>query len=209
MCKVIVLVAESSSGKDTIYNEIINSNPRIRECVSHTTRPPREGELDGVAYNFIEEHEFMMKLISEEFIETRYYNTEHGTWKYGLSKNAIDINSDNIYLVILDLEGLKQLTDYLGRENVFSIYLEVLPHIRYIRSLERQSNEINSKYKKLNFAVPQEILRRFKDDALKFREAREVCNLTLPNNTFGEREYVVKFINNFINLEVSLNGSNA
>ena len=198
MCRVIVLVGESSSGKDTIYKELVDTIPNLRECVSHTTRPPRDGEIDGIAYNFISDMEFAIKQMNNEFIETRYYNTVNGIWKYGVSKNSIDINSNNVYIVILDLEGLEKIKNYIGKENVTAIYIRTSPHVRYIRSLNRQSATIDSDYIKYDFSTLDEILRRFKDDSIKFVKATTVCDITLYNNSLEEKTLSVQLISKLV-----------
>ena len=48
--------------------------------VSHTTRPPRDGEVNGISYHFVDDDFFN----ENEFLEQRLYNTEYGIWKYGL-----------------------------------------------------------------------------------------------------------------------------
>ena len=198
MCKVIVLVGESSSGKDTIYKELVDTIPNLRECVSHTTRPPRDGEIDGITYNFISDMEFAIKQINNEFIETRYYNTVNGLWKYGVCKNSIDIDSNNIYIVILDLTGLKEIEKYVGKENVTSIYIRTSPHVRYLRSLDRQSAIIDSQYSRYDFSTLDEILRRFKDDSVKFAKATKVCDITLNNNSLKEKTLTLQLISKLV-----------
>ena len=50
MGKIFYLMGKSSSGKDTIYKELIQKFPKMKRIVLYTTRPRREGERDGVEY---------------------------------------------------------------------------------------------------------------------------------------------------------------
>ena len=53
MYKIIALIGKAGAGKDTILREIIKSNPDLHEMISCTTRPKREGEVDGVNYFYL------------------------------------------------------------------------------------------------------------------------------------------------------------
>ncbi len=55
MGKIFYLMGKSSSGKDTIYKELIQKFPKMKRIVLYTTRPRREGERDGVEYFFTDE----------------------------------------------------------------------------------------------------------------------------------------------------------
>ena len=52
MYKIICLIGKSGSGKSTIEQKLC-SDLEINQVVSHTTRPPRNEELDGQDYNFV------------------------------------------------------------------------------------------------------------------------------------------------------------
>ena len=110
--KIICLVSPMGAGKDTILKEVIKEY-NINPLISYTDRPIRNGETNGVEYNFVTEEEIYRMMYNEEFIETRIYNTEFGDWVYGLAKNSIDLYSENNYIVILDFKGLISLKEYL------------------------------------------------------------------------------------------------
>lgn len=58
MYKIIVLMGEAGSGKDRVMHEVLKARPDIVEIVNTTTRPIREGEVDGVNYHFVSVEEF-------------------------------------------------------------------------------------------------------------------------------------------------------
>ena len=62
-------MGKAGSGKDTILREVVKQNPDIHEVVSCTTRPPREGEVDGVNYHFLTGEEFGAKVLKNEMLE--------------------------------------------------------------------------------------------------------------------------------------------
>ena len=67
--KIIALYGESGSGKDTLLREAIKIyGDKIHKIVGSTTRPPRTGEENGVAYHFLTNEEFtrLKKLLEEQ-----------------------------------------------------------------------------------------------------------------------------------------------
>lgn len=109
--KILIIVGASSTGKDLTMQKLIE-NYGFKGCVSHTTRPPRNGEIEGVSYYFINENEFE----NTDFIERREYKTKDSggnsaIWKYGLAKSEINLNEKQI--VIVDKQGCIELTEYL------------------------------------------------------------------------------------------------
>ena len=79
--KILALIGESGAGKDTIMQEVIHSGLHLAEIVSCTTRPPREGEIDGKNYHFLSNSAFLHKLKQGEMLETSKFNN----WFYGTS----------------------------------------------------------------------------------------------------------------------------
>ena len=64
MGKIFYLMGKSSSGKDTIYKELLQGFPKMKRIVLYTTRPRREGECDGVEYFFTDEEKSTQSRIS-------------------------------------------------------------------------------------------------------------------------------------------------
>ena len=55
MGRLFVFMGKSASGKDTLYGELLARYPEIHAVIPYTTRPIREGEMDGGAYYFVSE----------------------------------------------------------------------------------------------------------------------------------------------------------
>ena len=137
---ILVLVGKSSSGKDTLMKELVNQN-LFKECISTTSRPVREKELNNIDYMFITKDQFLEKIKNNEFIEYRNYETELNSkkeiWYYGTEKKAIDISVDSV--LVLDLQGLKDLRDYFSSEYIIGVYLHCPRSLRTERAKGRGS----------------------------------------------------------------------
>ena len=54
MGKIFYIIGKSATGKDTIYKKLLEKYPgTLKNVVLYTTRPRREGEIDGVTYNYV------------------------------------------------------------------------------------------------------------------------------------------------------------
>ncbi|MDE7476625.1 MAG: guanylate kinase [Lachnospiraceae bacterium] len=101
---MLLLCGKSCSGKDTIKKELIKIG--MDSIVTYTTRPPRENEVDGIAYHFISKEEFLEKEHQGFFAETTSYNVATGeTWYYG---SALEDFKDN-KVIIVNPYGLRQI----------------------------------------------------------------------------------------------------
>ena len=70
--KLIVLSAPSGTGKTTITKELLKRNPKWKFSVSATTRPPREGEVDGKDYMFMSKEKFEHYVKFGDFLEWEF-----------------------------------------------------------------------------------------------------------------------------------------
>ena len=165
MGKLIYLIGKSSSGKDTIYRELLKTPElKLKKVVLYTTRPIREGETEGVQYNFVDDEEFFKLCGEGKVIEDREYHTYHGLWRYfTVDDGKIDLEHHN-YLIIGTLESYDKTADYYGRNKVLPIYLELDDGIRLQRALNREMAQENPKY--------EEMCRRFLADAEDFSDKK-------------------------------------
>lgn len=169
---LVVLVGKSGSGKDTIARELIK-NEDFLPMVSTTTRPMREGEVDGVDYNFVSKEVFGNTIMEDGFLEYRKYKTINNgkpdLWFYGTPKAELDEKEN--YIKIADIDGAKAIVDYYGKENCFVAYVFADDIERQKRAMHRGSFELD------------EWKRRLDDDAIKFAPARvdEVANYIAIN----------------------------
>ena len=127
---MIVLIGESASGKSSVEKYLVD-NYGYKKTISYTTRSPRDGEVDGVDYHFIDKSQFRRLKIQEFFAETGKYND----WYYGTAKK--DCTDDKI--AVLTPHGLRQLKNIKGI-NVISFYINVPRRDRLIKILQRGDN---------------------------------------------------------------------
>jgi guanylate kinase len=101
--RLVVLSGPSGVGKDTVLHELRNLDPSLRYSVSYTTREPRSGEVDGVAYSFVDTETFRAMAERGEFLE---WAEVHGHL-YGTSearvKAALDRGEDIVLKI--DVQG--------------------------------------------------------------------------------------------------------
>ena len=97
MGKIVYIMAKSSTGKDTIFKELLRKNSfDFKTIVSYTTRPIRGGEKNGHEYFFTDEEGFLKLKNEGKIIEERCYNTVHGPWRYFTADDGqIDLKSGN------------------------------------------------------------------------------------------------------------------
>jgi guanylate kinase len=105
----VVVAAPSGTGKTTVCREVVARDGRIVFSVSHTTRPPRPAERDGVDYHFVDEAEFRRLVAEGAFLEWAEYNGRH----YGTSFRSIDAPLAQGFDVLLEIEvqGARQVRE--------------------------------------------------------------------------------------------------
>lgn len=163
MGKIFLLMGKSTSGKDTIYKELIkNEKLGLDKVVPYTTRPMRDGEKDGVQYFFKKENEYLELKSQGKIIEERTYYTHYGEWRYfTVDDGQINLKDGN-YLVIGTLESYCYIRDYFGKENVVPLLIDVEAKIRLTRAMAREDKQEHPKY--------DEMCRRFLADEEDFSE---------------------------------------
>lgn len=159
MSKIFYLMGKSASGKDTIYKKIKEQMPELKTIVIYTTRPIREGEMEGVEYHFVDDDKLQEFQKAGKVTELREYNTVHGIWKY-FTVNDGQFDADDNYIAIGTLESYKGMREHLGEENLIPIYIEVDDGVRLERALCRERKQAEPKY--------EEMCRRFLADAADF-----------------------------------------
>lgn len=156
-------MGKSSTGKDTIYQKLLNETKLcLNRIIPYTTRPIREGEEEGREYFFCSEND-VQKLEKEgRIVELRTYQTVYGPWKYfTVDDGNIALDQKN-FLLIGTLETYIKIRDYFGADQVCPIYIEVEDGKRLLRAIAREQSQEVPKY--------EEMCRRFLADAKDFSE---------------------------------------
>ena len=119
----IIIIGPAASGKDFLKKKFKERGFELD--VSYTSRPPREGEIDGVDYHFLTELEFIDK------INDFYESTKHGPYWYGTGQ----YEWDNYDVFIMETHGISEIIPE-DRKNCFIIYLNPPHYIREERLKE-------------------------------------------------------------------------
>jgi guanylate kinase len=116
----------------------LESIPDLAYSISHTTRPPRYGEKDGVDYFFVSEDEFLRMRERKDFLEwALVHNNYYGTAKRQLSDC---LGSGKDILLDIDIQGARQVRDQLYE----AILIFILPpswEVLEERLRKRQSDD--------------------------------------------------------------------
>ncbi len=104
---LFVISAPSGAGKTSLVHALLATNPQIDLSVSYTTRAPREGEQNGVAYHFVSRETFSEMAGRGEFLESAEV---YGNF-YGTSQNWISQENakDRDILLEIDWQGAAQV----------------------------------------------------------------------------------------------------
>jgi len=122
MFKPLVVVGPSGAGKGTLISFLTSKFPeKFGFSVSYTTRAPRQGEVDGVHYNFVTMDKFKDMIANDEFIEhCQVYDKMYGTAKEQIRKIQ---NEKKIPLLDIDVQGALKFAKVFPDSN----FLAVLP----------------------------------------------------------------------------------
>ena len=195
MGKIYYLMGKSASGKDHIYENLIQETALdLKPFVLYTTRPIRSGEQDGREYFFVDEKRLSELREAGKIIEERMYSTVQGPWYYFTADDGqIDLAKHD-YLGIGTLESYLKLKAYFGEQAMVPLYVEVDDGLRLSRALERERKQTEPKYAEMcrRFLADCEdfpIILRLKTVFPKFRilwnnrKSCDILNAVLVRNT--------------------------
>ena len=106
---IFILSAPSGTGKTTICKLLTQKLADLKFSISHTTREPRNGEVEGTDYHFISKKEFEEKIEHGEFLESAKFFKNY----YGTAFESVDrhhLNGHDV-LIELDVQGAQSLRD--------------------------------------------------------------------------------------------------
>jgi len=135
---VLVLSGPSGAGKSSLVHKIIDD---IGECyfsISTTTRPMREGEVDGVDYHFVDKEEFEKEIEDDQFLE---YAVVHGNY-YGTSLRPVKeaLQEGKLVIFDIDVQGNSAVQNRLG-DITTSVFITPPTLSELKRRLENRSTD--------------------------------------------------------------------
>lgn len=155
---LLVVSGPSGAGKGTICKALLNKNDKIKLSVSATTRKPRNGEVHGVNYFFLEKEEFTTMIENGEFLEyAQIYDNFYGTPKSAIIE-CLEKGQDVI--LEIEMQGAKQIK-------------EVYPEGVFIFVLPPSLEELKSRIVGRGTETQEEIEKRF---SCAFEEINQIVN---------------------------------
>jgi len=119
---LFIISAPSGAGKTTLLKPILASIPAIGFSVSHTTRRPRPGEIDGQDYFFVDAEQFLRLREDGDFLE---WAEVHGNF-YGTSQRAVlcQLERGQDLILDIDVQGARQLQ---ARQDLGATFIFIAP----------------------------------------------------------------------------------
>jgi len=143
---MVVLSSPSGVGKTTITKKVQQKYQSFKLSVSHTTRPPRSNEVNGVDYHFVSKKTFEDLIKNGEFYEyAKIFDNYYGT----LKRSVDEIIMHNDIIFDIDWQGTKQLSKFKNL-NLLKIYL-----------IPTSKEELKKRLINRNQNTAEEIERRF------------------------------------------------
>jgi len=119
MANLFIIAAPSGCGKTSLVEALIKKTKNLCVSVSHTTRPPRPDEVNGINYYFVSINEFEEMIKNNAFVEHATVFDNH----YGSSTKLIREKLDEGVDVILEIDwqGARQVKENMP--NAISIFI--------------------------------------------------------------------------------------
>lgn len=131
---IFAILGKSGSGKTKTFISI-KEKTGLNGLVQYTTRPPRENEIDGKSYNFIEIDEFLNMIELNKLATNTSFTVVGGNlWYYGYAKK--DITNDKGCMLVVNPQELAQLKETYGAR-VISILIDANLQTRIDRYFDR------------------------------------------------------------------------
>lgn len=175
MYKICAIVGEAGSGKDTIMKKVLQRCPWTNEIVSCTTRPRREGEVEGINYFYLTGEAFGELVLQNKMLEATVFND----WFYGTSLSTL--SEDMINIGVFNPAGIEAMINS-PEVDLEVYYAEVSAKTRLLRQLNREENP-----------DVYEIIRRFKADMIDF-EFLDFPHIIVKNETAADLESAIMMI---------------
>lgn len=105
--KLYIISAPSGAGKTSLVSALVSSSSEISACISHTTRPKRPGEHNGVDYYFVDKDEFDRILEEDGFLEhALVFDNYYGT---SIEALEVELNTGRDVVLEIDWQGARQV----------------------------------------------------------------------------------------------------
>ena len=148
---ILLILGASGSGKTSLGQQLKEMG--ANELVSHTTRPMRQGEIDGQTYYYITKEEFD-KL---DKLEQTCYSGNY----YCLSRDEVERHKEKVVYTIVDAEGVKQIQEKYGKSNTIVIYIKVT-YLQMIYRMLKRGDKIRDIIKRIKNCIITREMKNYK-----------------------------------------------
>ena len=131
---LFIITAASGAGKTSLVKALLEKDQHIKLSISHTTRPQRPGEENGVHYHFVTDADFLALLEAGDFIESAFV---HGA-RYGTLQSTVNAALAAGNDVVLEI-------DWQGAEQVKKIYPDAISIFILPPSLEALEERLSNR----------------------------------------------------------------
>lgn len=173
---MIEIIGKNGAGKSYLANKLYRLG--FERNVGYTTRPMRNGEIDGIDYFFITKEKFEEYIANDNFVE---YKIRSGFY-YGILKNNI---SNNTIFVSGDTKKIEEVTGY----NILKLYVDCDLTTRYSRVLTRNDTAKNvfNRFHTENFSYLNDFNAIFIDNCFNGDASLDNVLDVIINNNFKDK----------------------
>lgn len=173
---ITFIMGKTCSGKTRVVEELCKKYG-YHKLVTYTTRPMRKAEKDGVDYHFVSAGDFEDKIQNNFFAEYKHYDTNSGTWFYGVARSDIE-NADNKTVLIVTPDGYRDIIKKYPNLKCRLLYL--FANIATIKNrISKRGGDI------------KEAERRIKADNEDFKGVESLADRIIYNNNCDDLDTVL------------------
>ncbi|WP_104740396.1 guanylate kinase [Helicobacter bizzozeronii] len=173
--QILVLAGPSGSGKSTLIKHLLQNLPNVYFSISTTTRPKREGEIEGQHYYFVSQEAFLAGIENQQFLEWARVHDDY----YGTSLKPIQEALQAKQLVLFDI-------DVQGHRSVRALY----PKATSIFITTKNAQVLQDRLEKRQTDSPAVIARRM-ESAFKELQEVDLFDYVLVNDNLEEAKEMV------------------
>jgi len=186
MANLFIISAPSGCGKTSLVEALVKNTKNLCVSISHTTRPPRQDEINGINYYFISINEFEEMIKKNAFVEHAMVFDNH----YGSSSKLIKekLNKGVDVILEIDWQGARQVKKNMP--NAISIFILPPSKKALLERLQQRAQDNEATIKK-RMSDAQNQMKHFKEfDYLvindDFNSALNELNLIIrrPDKTY-------------------------
>ena len=154
--ELIIISGTTCAGKGTVISKLLERNKNLALSLSMTSRPMRDGEVDGEKYKFVTKEKFEELIAQGEFLE---YATVHTNY-YGTPKSEVKkiLATGKDVILEIDVQGAKKIK-------------ELYPETVLIFIMAPSMEEVKERIKARGFENAEQIIERFKS---AYQEINEI-----------------------------------